>query len=182
MDVWEAIEKRRSIRRFAGPATEEQLRKIILAGTKAPSGGNRQGWEFVIVDDPQLIEQIAESKYQQNRKVPPGAGQTSEDVEKGARRQRESFANASIVVVCNKAGEAASAWLAVQNMCLAAVAERLGTVITGFGGEHKRSVEQIVGVPEGYEMATVVKIGVPAESPSPPQRRPEFSWLHKNRF
>jgi nitroreductase len=182
MDVWEAIEKRRSIRRFAGPATEEQLRKIILAGTRAPSGGNRQGWEFVIVDDPRSIEQIAENKYQQNRKVPPGAGQTSEDVERGARRQRESFANASIVVVCNKVGEAASAWLAVQNMCLAAVAERLGTCITGFGGEHKHSVEEIVGVPKGYEMAAVVKVGIPAEGPSPPQRRPELSWLHKNRF
>ncbi len=59
MELYEAIEKRRSIRIFSKPATEEQLRKIILTGIKAPSGGNRQGWEFVIVDDAKLVEQIA---------------------------------------------------------------------------------------------------------------------------
>jgi nitroreductase len=182
MDIWEAIDRRRTVRRYAGPATEAQLRKIILAGTKAPSGGNRQGWEFVIVDDPQLVAQIAENKYQQNRKSPPGPGQTAEDVEKGALRQKESFAGASVVVVCNKAGESMNAWLAVENICLAAVAEGLGTMITGFGGEHKRAVEQLLAVPDGYEMTTLVKVGVPAESPSPPQKRPEHSWLHRNRF
>ena len=34
MDLYEAIEKRRTIRIFKAPASEEQLKKIILAGTK----------------------------------------------------------------------------------------------------------------------------------------------------
>ena len=42
MDIYEAIEKRRTIRIFKKEATGEKLRKIILAGSKAPSGGNRQ--------------------------------------------------------------------------------------------------------------------------------------------
>jgi len=46
MDVYEAIEKRRTIRIYKNPASEEQLRKIILAGTKAPSAVNRRPWEF----------------------------------------------------------------------------------------------------------------------------------------
>jgi nitroreductase len=182
MDVWQAIEKRRSIRKFARPATEEQLRKIILAGTKAPSAGNRQAWEFVMVDDPNAIEQIAEIKYQQNRMLAPKEGSTREDVEKSALRQKESFSNSSIVVACNKIGEAPSVWLAVENMCLAAVAEGLGSVITGYWGEHQKKVERIIGVPEGYELAGIVKIGVPGEDPSEPQKRPEYSWLHKDRF
>jgi nitroreductase len=36
MEVYEAIEKRRAIRVFKKSATEEYLRKIILAGSKAP--------------------------------------------------------------------------------------------------------------------------------------------------
>ena len=56
MDFYEAIEKRRHVRKFKAPATEEQLNRIIVAGTKAPSPDNDQTWEFVVVDDPALIE------------------------------------------------------------------------------------------------------------------------------
>jgi len=42
MDVYEAIEKRRSIRVFEHAVSEDALRKILLAGTKAPSGSNVQ--------------------------------------------------------------------------------------------------------------------------------------------
>jgi nitroreductase len=71
MDLYEAIEKRRSIRVYKKGATEEQLRKIILAGSKAPSAVNRQPWEFIIVEDQKIIDQLAELKYQLNRKRDP---------------------------------------------------------------------------------------------------------------
>ena len=60
MDLYEAIAKRRTVRKFKGPATEAQLMRIMVAGTKAPSGMNQQRWEFIVVDDPALIEQIAD--------------------------------------------------------------------------------------------------------------------------
>jgi len=69
MDVYEAIENRRSIRVFTQAISEEQLRRLLLAGTKAPSGSNVQPWEFIIIDDPNIIEQIAEHKYQQSLKM-----------------------------------------------------------------------------------------------------------------
>jgi hypothetical protein len=40
MGFYEAIERRRTIRKFKAPATEEQIMRIIVAGTKAHSGGN----------------------------------------------------------------------------------------------------------------------------------------------
>jgi nitroreductase len=50
MDVLEAIHCRRSVREFTGrPVPDEVLRQIIEAGTWAPSSGNMQAWEFVIV-------------------------------------------------------------------------------------------------------------------------------------
>jgi nitroreductase len=42
MDVYEAIEKRRTIRTFKQGVSEEQLRKLLLAGVNAPSGSNVQ--------------------------------------------------------------------------------------------------------------------------------------------
>ena len=182
MDLYEAIEKRRSIRIFKQGASEEQLRKIILAGTKAPSAANRQPWEFIIVDDPKTVDQLAELKYQQNRRIAPREGETQDDVEKKALHQKKSFEHASIVAVCNQTGQSASAWLCIENMSLAAVADELGSVIVSYWEEYQKEAQKILGIPDGYELRCLMKFGVPGEAPSTPQRRPEFSWLHKNRF
>ena len=182
MDVYEAIEKRRTIRIFKKGATEEQLRKIILAGSKAPSGGGRQAWEFVIIDDPKIIDQLAELKYQLNKKFAPGAGETQKDVDDRALNQKKWFQNSSIVAVCTNSGQSVSGWLAVENMSLAAVAEGLGSNIISYWDDGKKEVEKIIGLPKDYELTCVLKVGVPGEEGAPRKRRPESSWLHKNKF
>ena len=182
MDVYEAIEKRRTIRVYKKKATEDQLRKLILAGAKAPSGGNRQPWEFIFVDDEKMIDQLSEIKYQLNRKFSPQAGETQKEVEERAVSQKKSFENASVVAVCCGSEQAASAWLCVENISLAAVADDLGTGIVTYWGEAKKQVEKLLGIPADHELVCVLKIGVPGEEGTPRKRRPEFSWLHQNRF
>jgi len=211
MDVYEAIEKRRSVRVFEQDVSEEQLRKLILAGTKAPSGSNVQPWEFIIVDDPRIIEQIAEHKYQQTLKMridrvilddPRIIEQIyQQTLEKhlsrqGAVRQRAAYRNCAVVAVCNKKGHGigrkpwmnieniASTWMCIENMALAATADGLGFVISILREEHKVAVEKLLGIPEDYELTTIVLIGVKGEVPGERRGgvRPAFSWLHKNRF
>ena len=182
MDVYEAIEKRRTIRIFKKGATEEQLRKIILAGSKAPSGGGRQPWEFIVIDDPKIIDQIAELKYQLNKKFAPGAGETQKDVDDRALNQKKCFKNSSVVAICTSSGQSVSGWLAVENMSLAAVAEGLGSNIISYWDFGKNEVEKIIGLPKDHELTCVLKVGVPGEEGAPRKRRPESSWLHKNKF
>ena len=182
MDVYEAIDKRRTIRIFKKKASEEQLKKIILAGTQAPSAGNSQPWEFIIIDDQKIIDQIAEQKYQLSLTMPARAGEGPEEVHKRALGQKKSFEDASAVAVCHQNRHSASAWLCLENMSLVAVADGLGTGIVVFWGEQEKEVKKILGIPQDYELAAVLKIGQPGETPSSPPKRPEFSWLHKNRF
>lgn len=194
MDIYEAIEKRRTTRIFKKRSSEEQLRRIFLAGSKAPSGMNRQPWEFVIVDDQKIIDQLAELKYQQNRRLPPRTFEgkvTPEEVEVRALKQKTFFQNASIVVVCNKIGEEnrVSVWLCIENMLLAAVAEGLGGGIATYWGKHKKEAEKILGLLNGYELTAVLKFGEAGEDLYPREkllsftpRRPELSWLHRNKF
>lgn len=182
MDIYEAIEKRRTIRVYKKGATEEQLRKIMLAGTKAPSGGNSQPWEFIVIDDPKIIDQLGEIKYRLNRTFAPQAGETQKAVEDRALFQKKSFENASIVAVCCGAEQAVNGWLCIENMSLAAVAEGLGTGIVSYWDEWKKEAEKILGIPEKYELVCVLKIGVPGEVPGPRKMRPELSWLHRNKF
>ncbi len=89
MDLYEAIEKRRTIRIFKKGASEEQVRKILLAGSKAPSAGNRQSWEFIVIDDPKTIDRLGEIKYRLNRKFSPGPGETQKEVERTSLKSKE---------------------------------------------------------------------------------------------
>jgi nitroreductase len=182
MDIYEAIEKRRTIRFFKKGATEEQLRKIILAGSKAPSSGNRQPWEFIIIDDPEIIQRLGEIKYQLNRKFVPREGETQREVEKRAMNQKRGFQNASVVAVCTTEGLARNGWLSVGIMSLAAVAEGLGSNIISYWDDAKTEVEKMIGIPADYELTCILKIGVPKEEGAPRNWRSESSWLHRNKF
>ena len=189
MDLYEAIEKRRTIRVFKEGATDEQLRRIILEGTKAPSAVNRQPWEFIVVNDSSIIADLAEIKYRQTRDNPPQqAAGDPVAVEKLAQSQKNSFENASIVAVCHLAEWERSVWMCLQNMSLAAVAEGLGSGIVLYWGEGQIEAGKVLGLPADYEVTALMKIGVAQEEGYPRDqnpyllRRPEFSWLHYDRF
>ena len=182
MDIYEAIEKRRTIRFFKKGATEEQLQRIILAGSKAPSGGNSQPWEFIGIDDPEIIERLGDLKYQLSKRFKPGPGQTQQEVEERALNQKKGFANTTVVAICTTLGQSSAGWLAVENMSLAAVAEGLGSNIITYWDDAEKEARKLIGLPEGYELTCVLKLGAPKAQAVPPKRRPEFSWLHKNKF
>ena len=57
MSVYEAIERRRSIRSYQEQVVpEEVLTRILEAARMAPSGENRQPWKFVVVTDKEADE------------------------------------------------------------------------------------------------------------------------------
>jgi nitroreductase len=183
MELYEAIEKRRTVRKFRGPATEDQLKRILAAGTLSPSGMNKQNWELVLVDDPAILEQVSQAKYVFARGKAAGE-EVPEEQEKGALKQKESFQNASLVMVyCNRElADADGPWCFIENMCLAAVAEGLGTRIARIGGDMAGHVNSLLNAPPNLELMVAVSIGLPAEEPAPRKLRPEGSWLHRNRF
>jgi nitroreductase len=190
MELYEAIEKRRSIRSFKAPATEEQLKRIILAGTKAPSGINLQNWEFIVVDDPGIIDKIVKIKHQLSISDPPGKDQGIDfhppfENEDRLLRLTRSFQNASVICqISNRRHWAAlgSVWLCIENMYLAAVAEGLGGWFCSFWSSYTAQVEELLGLPKTHALVNIMVCGIPAETPGPREMRPEFSWLHKNRY
>jgi len=183
MDFYEAVEARRTIRKFKGPATKAQLARIMDAAVRAPSSQNKQNWEFVMVDDPELLEAIAQIKYILNRGKPAGE-KVPEDKEAAAQRQKDSFANASLVVVfCNNnLADSAGVWCSIENMLLAAAAEGLGSRIARLMGDAVASAGKVLKAPEGVEAIAAISIGIPAEAPGPRNLRPEGSGLHRNGF
>jgi nitroreductase len=60
MKTWDAIRSRRNVRNYKPePVPEEDVRQILKAGRRAPSGGNNQHWDFIVVTDRQQLAQLA---------------------------------------------------------------------------------------------------------------------------
>jgi nitroreductase len=212
MNVYEAIMRRRTVRSFKQPISEEQLRRLLLAGVTAPSGSNVQPWEFIVIDDNKIITQIAELKYLQSLKMAIDAMELNDPkiIEKihqqslpgplplqMALRQRNAYQNCTVVAVCNKKGHGvgrkpwmnveniASTWMCIENMALAATEEGLGMQISILREQYKIIAEKLLNIPEDHELATIVMFGVPTEVTLKREMgttRPDFSWLHRNNF
>src|ERR1041384_4203690 len=60
MPLVEAMETQRAVRRLLpDPVDDDTVLRVLELATKAPTGGNRQGWEFVVVRDPDVKHQLA---------------------------------------------------------------------------------------------------------------------------
>lgn len=166
MEVYEAIKKRRSIRRFrSDPVPNEIIMKVLWAGTQAPNAFSRQQWEFIIVDDKQLKMKLAQLRS----KIPP---------------QKTALETApQVLVVCydNELGmdALASAYSCIENILLALTAEGMGAVTLTARGN---SVRDLLYIPEGYDVAALIPMGYPDEDPEKPSRTPVEDKLHINKF
>ena len=136
-DFSKLLQTRRSIRDFQEKEVPVGIiKEVIKDSCLAPSSGNGQPWEFIIIEDRNVIDQIADLKG------------TMEGMRGGKRRiaiEKNLYNNSSIVAICNKKGifGPPGSWMAAENIALAARGEGIGCVMTIFGGEYKEKVEHL---------------------------------------
>lgn len=201
VSLFEAIYSQRQFTRYKpDPVPREALDKIVEAATKAPSGGNRQPWEFIIVADRDLVRQIGELY----RDVWLGTwGETPRPGEGAAHGQARYLAQhmpevPAMVLVCVDHGLdsappapgqmvaggswGSSIWLAVQNLFLAARALGLGTRLTTAHLRREKSVKELLGIPDQIETVCLIPVGYPQGRFGPTQRRPAAEVTSYNRY
>jgi nitroreductase len=62
MDLFDAIQGRKSIRRFKQRSVpDEDIKKIIDAGRLAPSANNSQPWNFIVIKDRMILKKMADA-------------------------------------------------------------------------------------------------------------------------
>ena len=60
METWDAIRARRAIREYdTKPLAEADIERILEAARRAPSSGNNQRWDFIVIRDRQQLEKIS---------------------------------------------------------------------------------------------------------------------------
>lgn len=163
MDTFEAIEKRASVRRFADePVSKQQILKVLDAARRAPSGHNAQPWQFIVVTDKRLIEELSVIQ--------------------------NCIAQAPAVIgIILDAGKSRF-WLedgaaAIENISLAATALGLGTCwIEGNLLPREEEVKQILDIPEHLRLLALLPLGVPSGSPKQARKKDLGQIVHWNRY
>jgi len=163
MDVFKAIEQRRSVRRFKEkPVDFKLLEGCVGAARLAPTARNCQVLEYVVVDEPGLLPAVLDTVGMLAGVIRPEGGWPP-----GKRPQAyiAAVVNGALLVE-RGAGERNTAYdagLAVENLVLAAEAQGLGScVITSFEPE---KLGRVLGLPETYRIAMLVALGFPDETP-----------------
>lgn len=171
-DAYMNIIRRVSVRRYSDkPVSSEQVSAILHAAMSAPTGVNKQPWEFVVIDDPELLKQLADAL--------PYAKMTAQ-------------APVAIIVCSNKnrflEGVDAVLWeqdlsAASENILLAAYAIGLGGVWTCIYPHEERMapVKSILHLPDNMVPFNLIPIGHPLTDHAPMDKwHPER--VHQNRL
>jgi nitroreductase len=154
----DTILTRRSVRKYLDqPVPDSLVTELLRAAMAAPSAGNQQPWQFVVVRDRAVLEVIAGANpYGGMAREAPVAVVVCGDL---GREQRPDF----WVQDCAAA---------TQNLLLAAHHAGLGAVWCGTYPREERMgpIAAVLVLPERVLPFAVVPIGYPAERPAPVDR------------
>jgi nitroreductase len=190
MPLGQAIFTQRAIRRLkTDPISDADLELLLSAAARAPSGGNRQPWRFLVVRDQKLKDQLADwyvAAYWARRKERGFAG--PEDIPKDDSSGRAAlhfstnaanYARAPILLLVIAEYKGADVSAACQNLMLAARSLGIGTTITSIGGIHEENVHRLLGIPAGMDASCCIPIGWPEGKFGPARRKPlsEIAFL-----
>lgn len=163
MEVFECISTRRSIRKYLDiPVEWDKIGTILEAGRLAPSSGNIQDWNFIVVQDEDKRKAIAEASLKQHwMSKAPVHIVVCADLKKSERFYG---------VRGNRLYSIQNCAAATENMLL--TAHSLGLGACWIGAFDENVVSRVLGIPDYARPQTIITIGYSDESPKEPVRYP----------
>ncbi len=210
-DLYDALMTTRAMRRFSSePVARTSIEACLRAAVQAPSGGNIQPWQFVVVDDPTVRTPLAElyrrcySRYQRALLALPQAPKSPEEEASwqrtvgAAQHLADHFHEVPVIVAVCVAGidltltdddgpldigsVLGSVFPAIQNFMLAARSEGLGTSLTTVHRIEQQACRDILGVPERQQIVALLPVGHPLGRWGVARRKPAEKVTSWNRW
>jgi coenzyme F420-0:L-glutamate ligase / coenzyme F420-1:gamma-L-glutamate ligase len=194
--VIEAIQKRRSVRKYLPHSVPHELvLEVLAAAGWAPSAHNSQPWRFIVISNTKIKRTLAEAM---------GEAWAADIVKDGLtvneenRKERvERFANAPILILCCLTMEGLrkfpdiqrqgferdlamqSLGAAIQNLLLAAYSQKLVSCWFCAPGFCKQTVREVLKIPDDIEPQSFVILGYAGECPPNPTKKKltEYCYL-----
>jgi len=169
MELMQALTTRRSIRKFEDrPVDRTMVRQILTAAMMAPSAGNAQPWQFVVIDDHKVLGEVSELHPYLKMAAKAALG----------------------ILVCGDLGleKFPGYWVqdcsaAMENLLLAAHGLGLGAVWTGVHPMEERvaAFRRLLDLPAPVHPLGFAVLGWPAQAPVSENRFRE-DRVHFNRY
>lgn len=162
MNFLEIAQQRRSLRSYLQkPVEPEKLEYVLECARLAPSWKNLQCWRFIVVEDLEQREALANTMLESN----PG---------------RKALSQAPLVIVLCAVPTESEVWegkdfmmldagLAMEHLILAATEQGLGTCWQGWYSEEQ--ARKILNVPDNVRVVAMTPLGYPDESRRPRPRK-----------
>ncbi len=196
LTVLEAIENRRSIRRYApDDVPREMIGQMLEAARLAPSGANLQPWRFLVVRDEEIRKELRQICMEQRFiEEAPVVITCFVDLERYSKeatalRRQESIDSGAAAEVTGRfadpkflaemealpappraqqlIGARANTYIAIEHLVLMATALGLGTCWVG--AFEPAEINQFFGLADNLIPVAVIPVGYPAGE-LPPQR------------
>ena len=201
MPLAEAMRTQRAVRRLrADPVDDDTVLAVLELATKAPTGSNQQGWEFVVVRDPDVKHALARlnrqafSVYRRVARSRARGDLQAARMLAAVQYQADHFEDAPVIVVAclhGRSGPTAMAraayfgsiFPAVQNLLLAARSLGLGATLTTLPLWSRTQARRTLGLPPKVTPCAVIPLGWPLKGGyGPTTRRPVREIVHLDHY
>lgn len=208
MELYNAIEKRRTVRDFENEVIpEEAIERIISAALKAPTNDHMRDWHYIVIRDRNTVVKLLEI-------IPKGISE--QDMEQllkdwnlndgdqqalyrnAVPKQHRMLLDASVVVIpllkqktdilhpdnISHLNGFASIWCSIENMFLASTAEEYGCNLRIPLGNEAEYARDVLGFPDDYFMPCFIGIGRPKQDAAPIKQKEIDVWerIHWNKW
>lgn len=208
MDFYDVIYKRRTIRDFTDEDIPiEVVERIIDAAFKAPTNDHMRDWEYVIINDKEVVEKALKT-------VPKGISKEDMDLlikdwnlndklqqdcyKNAVPKQYKMFIDAKYVIIpllkekvdilhpenLSHLNGFASIWCSIENLLLAATYEGYGCSLRIPLGNEDDVLKEVLNIPSGYFIPCILGIGK-EDTSKPKNKQKEIdvkSRIHYNKF
>jgi len=170
------LSRQRAIRSFdtSRDVDDALIEQILFAATRAPSGGNRQTWRWLVIRDASIKAELATVYEEETAKYM--AGRTTP----GTTSWRD--VPVLLCAMSETGGGGPSIFPAVQNALLMIQQLGLGSVLTTLWQGQADRVRQVLKVPEGIEMHAMLPIGWPDRKYGKSKRGPISEITYRDTY
>jgi nitroreductase len=201
MPLEDAMRTQRAVRRLRpDPVDDETLLAVLELATKAPTGSNTQGWEFVVVRDPDVKHALARlnrqafSLYRRMARTRARGDLPAARMLAAVQWQADHFEDAPVIVVAcqhgrpwptslGRASYYGSIFPAVQNLLLAARSLGLGATLTTLPLWSRTQARRTLRLPPRVTPCAVIPLGWPLRGGyGPTTRRPVDEIVHLDHY
>jgi nitroreductase len=161
IDFLKLAQLRQSDRAYTNqPVEHNKIMRCVEAARLAPSACNSQPWTFIVVDDPETKNKVADATS--NRLLPLNHFTKQAPVQVVLVQERPRVISSIGGAIKNKKYHLMDIGIAAEHFCLQATSEGLGTCLLGWFDEKK--VKSILGIPDSKRPLLIITLGYSAQT------------------